>query len=243
MSVLSKKSLSLRPRSSHRDEDLSAALKKSRQLMQDPLFANLAVGQNEWVNIQTVLRSAIQTLHNSLTLQNECLGNLVRNGLTKSDEEDLLERIGQKADGEELKGFFGLLSEKIQMKADLRDLEALENNLVSRSAFLDHQKAAAKKMFEVESLVLGRVAAKDFDAQRDATNAELTMLKAQMKKMEAEVEHLRSQATSHSARSDSWDRRVKNSEAILRDLKPVLKNCVSKAEMAEAMKEKLDCVS
>lgn len=242
LNSLSKKTLAAKMKPANDNDELSNAFRGFKTTMQDAVFENLSLGQNEWVNIQTVIRSALKVLHQALIQQSECILTVANNSASKASEEELKDALFAKADAEETKRLFAFLTEKLQTKAEVKDLENLENLFASKASLIDLQKQQSRKIFEVETSILSRVAAKDFDVQRDATNAELLALKTHMKKLESEVESLRGKLNSHETRNESCDRRVKHSETILKDLKPILKNCVSKTEFSDALKTKVEIV-
>ena len=241
LNVLCRKSLVFRSKPLSENPQLQLTLQQFKSLINDTVFEHLAMGQHEWVNIQSVIRSAFKSLHQALILQSDSVQFWSANFVSKTDQEEILERIGAKTDAEEFKKSCDFIFEKLQNKAETKDLDVLENSFLQKSAFLDFQKTQNKKTFELENSLLSKNPQKDFENLKEITVSEFSQFRLQLKKMEEEIQFLRQKTANQESINETFEKRLKTNDTILKELKPILKNCVSKTEISEMLKEKVDC--
>ena len=79
-------------------------------MINDPIFENISLGQNEWVNIQTVIRSALNTLHQGLIQQSESIKFISQNCMSKEESEEIHRLVNLKNDSNEFKNTIDFLS-------------------------------------------------------------------------------------------------------------------------------------
>lgn len=242
LNALSKKSLTFRTRSLNENPALQNIQQNLRILLADPLFEHLTNGLHEWINIQNVIRSALKLFHQAINYQSESIQFVTQNSFSKTDYEDICERLTSKTEAEETKKLFSLLAEKLAGKVDLKDLENVDQNFVHKSNFLDHQKSLNKRLFEMENTLLNKTNHTEFEFYKENQFQEMLNVKNNFKKMEDEIKSLKEKVAIHENIIESSEKRIKTSEQIVKDLKPILQNCVSKTEFNENMLQKVDFV-